>query len=71
MRTKLRPAEFGALLMPMHEARWELLEAGLEQERTFEPERTLVLRGRLTPVTVGRTRYYLRSDVEALTGGAS
>lgn len=37
--------------------------------RLPEPERTLVLRGRLTPVTVGRTRYYLRADVEALTGG--
>jgi hypothetical protein len=35
-----------------------------------EPEHTLVLRGRLTPVMVGGDRYYLRSDMEALTGGA-
>lgn len=65
MRTTLTDAEFRALLMPMHEARWELLGRSLERERT------LVVRGLLTPVTVGRTRYYLRADVEALTGGAS
>lgn len=62
MKTELTPAEFGALLMPV---------AAFPYRKGMEPERTLVLRGRLTPVTVGRTRYYLRSDVEALTGGGS
>jgi hypothetical protein len=51
-------------LMPMSEFRLSTFR------RLPEPERTLVVRGLLTPVMVGRTRYYLRADVEALTGGA-
>ena len=39
--------------------------------RLPEGERTLILRGLLTPVMVGTRRYYLRADVDALTGGAS
>lgn len=62
MRTKLTPAQFGTLLMPV---------AAFPYRKGAEPERTLVVRGLLTPVTVGRTRYYLRREVEALTGGGS
>lgn len=57
--------EFHDLLMSMgefHLATWGRLPEG---------ERTLILRGLLTPVMVGTRRYYLRADVDALTGGAS
>jgi hypothetical protein len=58
-------AEFRALLMPMSEFHQAT------HGRLPEGERTLILRGWLTPVTVGTRRYYLRADVDALTGGAS
>jgi hypothetical protein len=58
-------AEFRALLMPMGE--FHLIPSG----RLPEPERTLILRGRLAPVTVDRRTFYLRAEVDALTGGAS
>jgi hypothetical protein len=65
MRTKLTDAEFRALLMSMGEFHLTT------HRRLPERERTLILRGRLTPVTVGRRTYYLRRDVETLIGGAS
>jgi hypothetical protein len=64
MKTELTRTQFRALLMPVDEFRL------MPRSRLPEAERTLVLRGRLAPVTVGRTRYYLRADVDALIGGA-
>ena len=57
--------ESRALLMPMDEFHQAT------HRRLPEGERTLILRGRLAPVTVGRRTYYLRRDVDALIGGAS